>query len=291
MALLVRRVPANELVASVGEPNQPPDRLLILPISQPHSLTRFEPGARRDQAKVTRPNAGRDHRVTRHPQVERVRVRQVNGCWCPVGVMRLRQVALRRAGYEVADRQPHPRREASQRDRRDLRVGRVGKLLVSLFGDLVVGFFSKPLVRSDRLWTKADVEIHAEGFTDLGHALEGRGAATQDSADCVSVEVGRAGGPDRRHPSRTKCLLNQRAKFCLRHRHKIEDRPPPEWPSSRRSERPYCPENRSRWGVAGLLTRKSRIRYSVVTEVLLLTRGQDHLALGCRRQDPTGVLA
>ena len=229
--------------------------------------------------------------MTRHPQVERVRVRQVNGCWCPVGVMRLRRVALRRAGYEVADRQPHPRREASQRDRRDLRVGRVGKLLVSLFGDLVVGFFSKPLVRSDRLWTKADVEIHAEGFTDLGHALEGRGAATQDSADCVSVEVGRAGGPDRRHPSRTKCLLNQPAKFCLRHRHKIEDRPPPEWPSSRRSERPYCPENRSRWGVAGLLTRKYRIRYYVVVAVLLLTRGQDHLALCCRRQDPTGVLA
>ena len=188
MALLVRRVPANELVASAGEPNQPPDRLLILPISKPHSLTRFEPDARRDQAKVTRPNAGRDHRVTRHPQVERVRVRQVNGCWCPVGVMRLRQVALRRAGYEIADRQPHPRREASQRDRRDLRVGRVGKLLVSLFGGggrvtcrlkgdqrveahPVVGIF--PLLPDD----------------DRGGARQRAGHYASDDPDCVAKPV------------------------------------------------------------------------------------------------------
>ena len=196
---------------------------------------RFESGARRDEAEITRPNAGRDHRVARDPHVERVRVRKVDGRWCRVGVTRLRQVALRRAGYELADRQQHPRRESGQRDRRELRLGRnlfFRKLLVRVFRSLLVGLFSKLLVRSGRVATKADVEIQVKGFADFGHALEGRGAAPQDSANRVSVEVGRAGGTDRRHPSRTKCFLNQRAEFRLRDGHKVDGRPPPSRSSS-----------------------------------------------------------
>ena len=200
MALLVRRVPAHQLVASGGEANQPLDRLLTLPMTEPRSLIRLKPRARRYQAIVTGPDGGLDHRLARHPHVERVPVLKVDGGWCRVGATCVREMALRRARHEVVDGQQHPRREAGQRDRRGLCGGRdlfFGKRLVRPSRSLPAGLFGEPLLRSDGSARKADVELQVKGVADFGHALEGRGAAPQDSANRVSVEADGAGGPDR----------------------------------------------------------------------------------------------
>ena len=73
------RLPGGHLVGGHRHRDQPPQRFAPLQAEEPDPLAGFELRARRDQAVVRRPDAGRDHRVAVKQHIERLRVVQIHG--------------------------------------------------------------------------------------------------------------------------------------------------------------------------------------------------------------------